>query len=86
MGCLFMFVCLCIPRISLLFIWLLTNWFSKVCDGWFWPFMGFLFMPYTTLIYLGAMLKSGEMTFGWIVLLVIGIFLDLGASIKVKIG
>ena len=40
------------PRAALAIWWLVDqNWFSKVYDTFIWPFLGFLIMPWTTLMY-----------------------------------
>ncbi len=68
------------------FLWLLTDWFSLAFRSWLWPLLGFLFMPYTTLVYMVAMLRGGQLTPGWIVLLVIAVLADLsghGSSTEV---
>ena len=70
------------PRTLLFFIWLLTNWCNQAFEGWFWPFMGWLFMPFTTLAYLTAMLNNNHSVGGnWIILLVGAIIFDLLAAI-----
>ncbi|MBI5077499.1 hypothetical protein HZB94_03925 [Candidatus Falkowbacteria bacterium] len=36
-------------RLALLIIYLTTNFMEKAFSGWFWPLLGSLFMPWTTL-------------------------------------
>jgi hypothetical protein len=68
-----------VPRLVLFFIWLLSNWFSLSYKTVVWPVLGFLFMPYTTLAYMGAMLKNGGNLSGWwLALFVITVLIDLG--------
>ncbi len=46
-----------------------------------WPLLGFLFMPYTTLAYMAAMLNNHhELSGAWIVLVVVAVFFDLGGQ------
>ena len=78
MGCLVLIVGLVAPRLVLFFIWLLTNWFSKAYKTTLWPLLGFFFMPYTTLAYMGAMLNRGSVEGGWLVVVVIAVMADLG--------
>lgn len=79
MPCLIVLIALFCPRILLFFIWLLTSVPKEVFSGWFWPFMGFLFMPFTTLAYEGAIYWAGGTgTFWGIILIVLGILCDLG--------
>jgi hypothetical protein len=81
MGCLYVFLALLAPRVFLFFAWLLTDWFSRAYETTIWPLLGFLFMPYTTLAYMAAMLNNNHQLSGWwIVLLVIGVLADLGSD------
>lgn len=67
------------PRVVLFFIFLLTHWFSQAYTTVIWPVLGFFFMPYTTLAYMGAMLSNhGMLSAGWIIVLVVAILVDLG--------
>ena len=77
MPCLMVVLALLLPRVVMFFIWLLTNWFS-VFNTWLWPLLGFIFMPYTTLAYMGAMLNAGGVTGLWLVLIVIAAIVDIG--------
>jgi len=76
MGCIIAIVGVFSPRLILFFIWLLTNWLDKSYDTAIWPLLGFLFMPYTTLVYMGAKLNGG-FGLGWTILLIIAILFDL---------
>jgi hypothetical protein len=80
MGCcLLALIALFIPRIVMVFILLLTDWFSRAYDTFWWPFLGFIFMPLTTLAYMAAMINNDHsVSGGWIVLLIIAVLCDLG--------
>ena len=78
MGCLLPFVALLMPRLTLLFIALLTNWLSKAYEIALWPVLGFFLMPYTTLAYMAGVLNGG-FSEGWVVLLAVAIWVDLAA-------
>jgi hypothetical protein len=81
MGCLLPLIALFVPRVTMVFIFLLTNWFAMAYHTVLWPFLGFLLMPYTTLAYMAAMLQNHhELSGGWIVLVVIAVFIDLGGQ------
>ena len=83
MPCLLVLIALACPRLVLLFVYLLTDWFSKAFVTTIWPLLGFVFMPFTTLAYMAAMLGNNHAVTGWwIVLLVVGILADMG-NIKV---
>lgn len=63
------------PRIVLFCIFLATNWFSKAYETVIWPLIGFLFFPYTTLVYMAIKLNNGDGGW-WLILLIIGFFID----------
>lgn len=46
------------PRFTIIFLWLLTNWFEQAYNTFIWPFLGFFLMPYTVLIYMVGQLNS----------------------------
>ncbi|HEX9262103.1 MAG TPA: hypothetical protein VF893_06200 [Candidatus Bathyarchaeia archaeon] len=67
------------PRVLMVFVFLLTDWFGHAFQTSVWPILGFVFMPYTTLAYLAAMLKNNHtLSGGWLVLLVVAIVVDAG--------
>ncbi len=76
MPCLLTLLALLAPRLVLFFIWLLTHWFSVAYHTIVWPLLGFFFMPYTTLAYMGAMLNGG-LSLGWLILLILAILVDV---------
>jgi hypothetical protein len=39
------------PRVALLFWWILGDKVDAAFDSWFWPLLGLLFLPWTTLFY-----------------------------------
>lgn len=79
MPCFVVVIALFLPRLTMFFIWLLTDWFGRAFDSWIWPLIGFFFMPYTTLAYMGAMLNNNHQVSGiWLVLLIIAVIVDLG--------
>jgi hypothetical protein len=79
-GCVLIFLALLVPRVTMVAIWLLTTWFQAVFDTLLWPVLGFLFMPYTTLAYMAAVLNNGAgaISPGWLVLIIIAVLADLG--------
>ena len=81
MGCILPIVGVFCPRFLMFFIWLLTNWFHLAFETRIWPLLGFLFMPFTTLAYLAAMLNNNHsVSGGWVVLLIVAVLFDLGSS------
>lgn len=79
MGCVVVVLALMLPRVVMVIAWLLTDWFAEAYNTRFWPILGFLCMPYTTLAYMAAMLKNNHQLGGfWLVLLVVAVIFDLG--------
>jgi cytochrome b561 len=81
MGCLLAVIATICPRILMFFILLTTDWFGRAYDTFIWPFLGFLFMPYTTLAYMAAMLNNNHNVNGWwLVLVIIAALADLSTD------
>ena len=79
MGCVLVVIGLALPRVLMFFIWLLTDWFGRGFETRVWPILGFIFLPYTTLAYLAAMLNNNHALSGlWLVLFVLVILVDIG--------
>lgn len=77
MGCLLIIFAVILPRITMVVLFLLTNWFS-VFQTIIWPVLGFIFMPYTTLAYMVAMIYNNhQINNGWLVVLIVAIIVDL---------
>ncbi len=76
MGCLLVAIALMVPRILMVFILLLTDWFGRAYETAVWPVLGFFFMPYTTLAYLAARLNNGALSGGWLALFIAAIVVD----------
>ena len=79
MGCILTVLALAVPRGLMLLAFLMTDWFARAFQTQVWPIMGFVFMPYTTLAYLTAMLNNNHtLSGGWLALLVVGVVVDVG--------
>lgn len=76
-ACLLALVGAAAPRLALILMWLFTDWLGRAFDSFVLPLLGFLFMPFTTVIYVFVS-PGGLGPFDWI-LLVIGILIDLGS-------
>ena len=66
------------PRVAMVLILIVTDWFSRAFDSKLWPVLGFLFMPYTTLAYMAAQLNTGELRGWWMALFIVAIVVDAG--------
>lgn len=79
MGCLIAIVALAVPRVLMVLALLLTDWFGRAFATSLWPVLGFVFMPYTTLAYMAAMLNNNHvLSGGWLALFIIAIVVDAG--------
>jgi hypothetical protein len=78
MGCVLTLLALAVPRVVMVFILLLTDWFARAYDTVLIPLLGFIFMPYTTLAYMAAMLNAGRLSGGWLVLVIVAAVVDIG--------
>lgn len=66
MPCLFALFAGFFPRLGTLFIWLARPaWFQAAFNGsWFWPLLGVIFLPFTTLMYV-ILFSPGIGLTGW---------------------
>ena len=79
MGCIFAVVALAVPRVVMFFAFLLTDWFGRSFETQWWPILGFVFMPYSTLAYLAAMLNNNHtLSGGWLAIFIVAIVVDAG--------
>lgn len=75
LGCL----ALGLPRLVLLIVWLSSSWLDPVFSTRVWPFLGFLFLPATTLGYAAAWhIEQGASTVGGTLMILVGLLFDLG--------
>jgi hypothetical protein len=73
-GCL----ALMAPRFAIVLVVLLGDYIGRAFENLLWPFLGFLFMPLTTLAYAWAINSSGSVAGVQLVVVVIAILIDLG--------
>lgn len=80
MCCLFTSSALLGPRVALIIWWLVdTSFFDRVFATVFWPIVGLIFAPWTTLFYVITYVGAPDLR-GWdYVLVVIGILLDMAS-------
>ncbi len=89
MGCILVLVALILPRVALALIFLFTQWLQAAYQTWLWPVLGFIFMPYTTLAYMAAVLNTnGGITPGWLIVIILAVLADVdtGAAAIVRAG
>ncbi len=78
MCCLFTTLVLLGPRIGILVWWLMqpVRW-QITFSSWVWPLLGFLFLPWTTIMYV-AVAPNGLFWFDW-VWLALAFLADIGS-------
>ena len=79
MCCLLTVLALLGPRTALALWWLVDqSWFNRIYDTFIWPFLGFLFLPFTTLMYtLVATPSVGVTGWNWI-WVILAVVIDVG--------
>ena len=78
-GCLLAFAAAFAPRVVLILAWIFNGddrW-NRVWHGdWFWPLMGIIFLPYTTIMYMLVWQPTGIQGWAWL-WIGLGLFLDI---------
>ena len=78
MGCVMVLLALVAPRFVMVVLWLFTYYLSRAFEGFFWPLLGFFFLPATTMAYAVAQNAFDDVK-GWgLVVLILGVMVDLG--------
>lgn len=79
MCCLFTALVLLGPRAAILIWWLASmERFEAAFNTFFWPFLGFLFFPYTTLMYVIVAPRGDVVGADWF-WLVVAFFIDIAS-------
>jgi hypothetical protein len=79
-GCLVGIASLITPRLVLVVMWI-TEYTDRAFESWFWPTLGFVFMPTTTVAYAIAeneLSSRGDIDLLGIVVIVLGVLIDVG--------
>jgi ACR3 family arsenite efflux pump ArsB len=78
MPCLLVILVLIFPRVALLFIFFTSNYLERAYHGLLLPFLGFFFVPLTTLAYAWMVNNHQPIQGINLLLLVIAIVIDFG--------
>ena len=78
MCCVLILLAFFTPRIVLFVLFLFTNYLARAFDGFVLPFIGFVFLPATTLAYAIAQNELGGLNGLGIVVVLIGLAADIG--------
>jgi hypothetical protein len=66
------------PRLAIFLLWLFTNYLNRAFDTFLLPFLGFLFLPWTTIAFAIAQNEFGGANGIGLVIIVIGFLVDVG--------
>jgi hypothetical protein len=78
MGCLLAIVGLITPRLVMVVLWLFSDYLSRAFETFLWPFLGFLFLPTTTLAYAVAQNSFDGIRGVGLAILIAGVLIDFG--------
>jgi hypothetical protein len=80
MGCIFALFVGFAPRLAFLFLWLFTSMVNDAFDTFIWPLLGFIFLPFASIMYvlLYNPVTGGLSGWGWF-WVILAVFLDLGS-------
>ena len=65
MGCAVFLLSLIGPRVALAFVWIFTGFVDRAFEAIWVPVLGFVFLPWTTLVYSLLHDGAGVSTLGW---------------------
>ena len=66
------------PRLVIFLLWLLTNYMSRAFDAFLLPFLGFVFLPWTTIAFAIAQNEFGGPNGIGLLLIIAGFLADIG--------
>ena len=76
-GCLIAMLAAFAPRLVIILAWLFSNRWDVVWDTWVWPLLGFIFLPYTTIMYVLVWnIATGVSGWDWM-WIALGLLLDI---------
>lgn len=78
MPCLIGCIALAAPRMAIVLVVLLSTYIGRAYETILWPFLGFVFMPLTTLSYAWAINSRGSVAGAHLAVVVVAVLLDLG--------
>lgn len=78
MPCLLVLLAFFFPRLVIVLLWLFTTYIRDAFSGVLLPILGFIFLPYTTLVFVWAKISHGSIDGIYAVALVLAVLWDLG--------
>jgi hypothetical protein len=80
MPCLIALFALFLPRVTMVLLYLLSDYLQRAFQTALWPLLGFIFMPYTTLAYAWAINSNGSVSGVYLFVVIIAALVDLGVT------
>ena len=78
MACLIALMSLFAPRLAIILVVIFSDYIGRAYDSFLWPFLGFFFMPLTTLAFAWSTNTYGGLEGPGIVVFVLAVLFDLG--------
>jgi hypothetical protein len=78
MGCFIFLFALIGPRVALAYVWIFTTLVDRAFDAFLAPVLGFVFLPWTTLIYVLVYNGREVSPIGWL-FVAFGLFADISS-------
>ena len=66
------------PRLVIFLLLILTTYMSRAFDTFIWPFLGFIFLPWTTIAFAIAQNEFGGLSGLGLVIVALGLLGDIG--------
>lgn len=77
LGCILSMAIVIAPRLMLILAWIFSERWDVVWRGnWFWPLLGTLLAPYTTIMYMLSWSPAGIAGWDWM-WIIMGVLLDI---------
>lgn len=79
MPCLLGLLAAFFPRLVIILLAIFSDYLGRAFSGdWWWPLLGFFFMPFTTLAYAFGVNHGGGISGFYLVLVILAVLLDFG--------
>ncbi len=78
MPCLVGILAFFFPRLAIVAVVIFSDYLGAAYQTVFWPLLGFIFMPLTTLAYAWAINANGSVSGGYLVIVILATLVDLG--------
>jgi hypothetical protein len=76
--CLLAILAFFFPRLVMVLLVIFSDYLGRAYQTVFWPLLGFLFMPYTTLAYAWAINSHGSVSGAYLVVVILAVLVDIG--------